>query len=398
MIKKKSNRSTTAQVSLVILGLLLAGIWFLYEQFYQSSQSANLSTGKLNISWFVFRDVNRNGIYDIEDRPYSGIRILLKRPDGSSVFATSNTNGFANFKMSTNPKLGVIASEGKYKLVAKLPDDWEITSGTNTVDLEFRYLEHSPAGIVASTVTDPLGVAPIPKISGNIDEVRGNYSIHAVTPSGEKLSVKIGEDGSFRLTGNPGVWSITRKNNTTGAEQSKYITLKYYPVVLSRSFLDLPDSIQRQPNPTRYNTTVTYDDLTSSGSVYEIPNGYEGLNWKNWIATHRLFYKGSGYVNAAISSEYVAYNSSGHPGIISSNKPFDFVGTYIGVAWPKASKGLVHIEGYRDEKLVYNDSLRLDNRIPVHFYANYRDITSLKIYSDLYWQVILENSQFHISR
>ena len=108
--------------------------------------------------------------------------------------------------------------------------------------------------------------------------------------------------------------------------------------------------------------------------------------------------KGSGYVNAAISSEYVAYNSSGHPGYISSDKRFDFIGTYIGVAWPKARKGFVHVEGYRNTKLVYNDTLKLSNRIPVYFYANYSDITSLKIYSDIYWQVILENSQFYLSQ
>ena len=54
----------------------------------------------LHFSRFVFRDVNRNGIYDMGDRPFAGLSVRLVRPDGSEVVMQSNLGGFANFNMS----------------------------------------------------------------------------------------------------------------------------------------------------------------------------------------------------------------------------------------------------------------------------------------------------------
>jgi hypothetical protein len=174
----------------VLCALLLIASSFLYDQYREYRQAAKSSKANINISWFVFRDVNRNGIYDLEDRPYAGLRVLLKRPDGSIVSAFSNINGFTNFKMSANPEHGVITSEGKYRFISDHPDGWEVTSGANLVEIGFRFLERSPAGIVANSVLSPLGVAPIPSVSGRIDKVGVDHLIYATSPSGQRNNVR----------------------------------------------------------------------------------------------------------------------------------------------------------------------------------------------------------------
>ena len=61
---------------------------------------SELAKSTLHFSRFVFRDVNRNGTYDMGDRPFAGLSVRLVRPDGSEVIAQSNLAGFANYNMS----------------------------------------------------------------------------------------------------------------------------------------------------------------------------------------------------------------------------------------------------------------------------------------------------------
>ena len=375
---------------MLAIGLIaLISGWSVYRYLIQDGGDHVSGVGNLNISWFVFRDVDRDGVYDMDERPYAGLRIRLERPDGETISSLSNVSGFANFKMSIDPKKGVISEEGTYRLSANPPPGWQVTSGAETVDVEFVFLGDSPAGIVAASTPDPLGVAPVPRITGWTEA--GDSTIIATDPSGEQHEVKTDRNGSFEITGNTGTWLLASGTGSADTGQTTRIDVHYYPIVLSRSFLTSSD----EPSKGREITTG-YDDLTMSERVYKIPNGYRGLKWKDWIATHSLLYGGAGYVNATISSDYVAYNSSGHPGFISSDRSFDFIETYIGIAWPKAAKGDVRVEGYRAGELVYNDNLKLSHWSPVHFYANYLNITSLKIYSDIYWQVILEDSRFRL--
>lgn len=374
----------------VVLALILVA-WFGGKPLLDNGQSRN--AGSLNISWFVYRDVNRNGAYDLADRPYAGLPVRLTRPDGSTRVHESNINGFANFKMSRDPASGVIHTADRHTFSAAIPGQWEVTSGAREETVSFALRDGSPAGLIAERVMEPLGVSPVPRILGQVGGGAARFTLQAVSPSGEERRIQLGSQGQFSFTGADGMWTLVREDRDSGAQLSRTVRMGYYPKVLPASFFDASTS----PRQGRA-VTVRFDDLITTNTVYEIPNGYHGLQWKNWLVTHNLFYQGDGYVNATVSSEFLAYNSSGHPARIEREEPFDFEGTYIGVAWPQARRGKVHVKGYRDDTLVYHDQLQLDPRAPVYFHARYRDITAVEIYSDLYWQVVLDDSRFRLAR
>ncbi len=375
----------TAVLALVAVAVFTPSIWSLSDK--------GASSGSLNISWFVYRDVNRNGIYDLADRPYAGLPVQLTRPDGSARTHHSNINGFANFKMSRDASAGVIHSAAPHTFTARIPSQWEVTSGAREETVSFAERVGAPAGLIAERVMEPLGVAPVPRIVGQVGGSAQRYALRAIDPQGRARRIELTRGGGFSLTGMEGVWQLVRENLETGEETRRDVTMGFYPQVLSAAYFS--DRARAADGPV---VTVRYDDLITTNTVYEIPNGYRGLQWKNWLVTHNLFYQGAGYVNATVSSEFLAYNSSGHPARIAHDRPFDFEGSYIGVAWPQARRGRVHVKAYRGDQLVHHDQLQLDPRAPVYFHAGYRGITAMEIFSELYWQVVVDDSRFRLPR
>lgn len=383
------KKTVVTAVVFVLAALALAvAIWAAWKN-WPPMQHAD--SGSLNISWFVFRDTNRNGIYDMGDRPYAGFPIRLKRSYAKDVEHHSNINGFANFKMSRNPRRGVIHEAGKHEFIALVPDNWEITSGSVTETLQFVERAGSPAGLTAERTLKPLGIAPLPRIEGQLPDWGGAPSLEAIDPDGKAHDVPVREAGAFRLSGRPGTWQLVLKSDKSDRRVTRKVEIGYHTRVLPRSFFDAGAPVAQSDS-----LLVDYDDLIRTKTVYEIPNGYRGLQWHNWLVTHNLFYEGSGYVNATVSSEFAAYNSSGHPATISREEPFDFVGSYVGVAWPQARQGNVHVKGFRDGELKYHTQLRIGPDSPVYLDANYRNITELRVHADNYWQVILDDSRFRL--
>ncbi len=68
-----------AAVGYAILAIL--GITYIYHWY----TSRDASSRELNISCFAYRDINRNGRYDTVDRPYAGLQVTLRRPDGRNT-------------------------------------------------------------------------------------------------------------------------------------------------------------------------------------------------------------------------------------------------------------------------------------------------------------------------
>jgi hypothetical protein len=150
-----------------------------------------------------------------------------------------------------------------------------------------------------------------------------------------------------------------------------------------------------EPPPLGAARTVGFDDLVST-AVMEVPNGYGGLCWRNWVATHQRNYNGEGYVNGAMSGEFVGYNSSGHPATIWCDRPFDFVGGYLSAAWLTVEGEIVRIRAWRGDDLVYRDALPLSAMGPVYFAADYRSVTRIEFATDHYWQVVVDDLTFRL--
>jgi len=369
--------------------VILLGL-YAYER-VRSSGSPDL---KLNISCFAYRDLNRNGSYDLGERPYAGLEVAMRTPAGKEVVATSNVAGFANFTMSRRARSADIRVEGNATITVRPPAGWTITSGNGEQSATFRFLAGSPAGIVMEKTFNPVGIAPELTISGGIElgaagggPVRGE--LRATSPRGAETSVALSPTGRFSFPAESGEW---RLDYTAGASRIKRrIQVGSYPVEVGTLA-----TARAEADADRRAVIATFDSLGRSNQVVEVPNGYAGLRWYNWVAIYQHTLESVGMVNATVSGEYVAYNSSGHAATVSSGQPFDFVGGYIGVLWPEGEQGDVIVRAWRADRLVFEDRLRARIAGPVYFDADYRDVTRIEFASSTYWQLGIDDLQFRI--
>ncbi|MEM1198596.1 MAG: hypothetical protein AAGI06_04730 [Pseudomonadota bacterium] len=359
----------------------------------QSPVLAEEETGpeKWRISCFAYRDDNRNGIYDMADRPYGGLVVEFERPDGLTVLGRSNISGFANFDMAfQNEEKGQITEEGVHIAKAVPPNGYKMTSDAGRQEITFKAQKNAGGRMVAANNCVPMGVAPVLFIGGSVK--RSEKTTATITrEGGAQEELALDELGTFYKLVEPGQWILRFTDAASGKSLTRKVQVKSHPVILST----LTNLTETAP-ASKPVTTVSFDDLTVSDTLYEIPSGYGGLYWWNWIATHHKFYRGNGYVNATVSSEFIAYNSSGHPGTMWSEDgtTFDFVGTYISVAWPRAEKDFIYLKAWKGDELVHSDKLRLETSGSVYFQANYRGISKLELTSGNYERIVLDDFSF----
>ena len=116
------------------------------------------------------------------------------------------------------------------------------------------------------------------------------------------------------------------------------------------------------------------------------------MNWFNLNAIARDFTKRSqGYVNGNTSGDYVAYTSGGYPALISSDRPFDFIGIYLSVAWLKAEGEIGIIESWRGDALIARDSVTLSALTPVFYNPCLPEITRVRLATQHFWQMVLDD-------
>ena len=343
--------------------------------------------GHINISAFAYRDINRNGVYDLGDRPYAGLKVALRHPEKEEpVEVTSNIGGFANFEMSLNNPEHHIDVPGTYRVSAAPGNTCEITSGNSEQSLKVRTLIGSPGGMFVEETLTPIGVAPKLTISGQLFELPPETVLLAVHEQEKERRVDIQKTGHFSFPAQKGNWTLEVKFPDARVLTRK-LRIDNYPVYLSR-WTPGAQHAEREADQGR---VIHFDDLTRSDTLHEIPNQYGDLKWTNWIATHQKLYGGVGYINNTTSGEYLAYNSSGHPATIHSDTPFQFIGGYFGVAWPQAESGDVFVAAWRGEELLYEDQFRCSTERPVYFSANYKDVTKIEFSTDRYWQFTMDD-------
>ena len=375
---------------LILIGALLAGL--LYALVLDRSRGYM----EMHMSCFVYRDVNRNGVYDMADRPYAGMKVAIDRPRGGRVETRSNIAGFANFKMSYGDNDKAIYRPGDYTIKVEPPRDWIVTSGNNTQTITLRHLAEAPVGMVANRTYEHVGIAPKLTIAGSVRiDVKNPPStiarLEAISPAGETSNVPLSDTGSFLFDASAGSWQLkltTRQGNSITRE----VQVADYPVRVSQI-----DSADVQPAKLPNLRTIGFDDLTASDTLYEIPSGYAGLNWNNWVATHHKFYRKHTHVNATVSSEYLAYTSAGHPAVIWSEKPVDFVGVFITMTLDKGESHDVIIKAWRDGELAYADRFRTSSSGPVWFAADYRGVTKIEFSNEGYWHAGIDDLEFRVA-
>lgn len=349
-------------------------------------------------SCFVFRDINRNGAYDLGDRPFAGMLVEMERPDGSVVQSWSNIDGFANFEMRLNDYANSsVVVPGAYHTKAFLPAGWTSTT-PSALQQEVVFLSKPEAGsgLVPQQPCSHVGVVPRLVVSGRVvapgvSAATPAIQLSARNAAGQSVPVRISEHGFYDFEAAPGVWELTATDPATSKSTVRKVELNETGVILSaivpgRDQPALEGAGQK---------TAGFDDLMTSDAILEIPMGYAGLNWSYWVATNNRFYEGEGYINATVSGDFVAYNSSGVPATISREEPFDFHGVYVTAAWPRGeTDGLVTVQGWRKGEVIYEDTFKLWNAGGVYFQADYSQVDKVTFAHSVYERIVIDNLSY----
>lgn len=103
--------------------------------------------------------------------------------------------------------------------------------------------------------------------------------------------------------------------------------------------------------PVQAADTIAFDDITSAERVSF--TNYEGFEWDNFgVATYDHKGAYTGYYNANVSGDYVAFNQWGVPAAVSRDNPFCLVGAHFTAAWRNGLQILA--EGYLEGDLVHS--------------------------------------------
>jgi hypothetical protein len=359
--------------------------------------------GELNVSTFAFRDINRNGVYDMADHPMAGV-LFEVAGGGRTITRRTNNSGFGNFPMSVQDREKDIVNRGEYTFLAMIPSGWLLTTDNASQRSIFDIMPGAPADMVSSIPPQPVGLAQELTITGRVSKspeaalarppALGDDSdrirVRAISAEGKQQEVAVDQTGSFSFAVTPGDWTVVAENSVGDVLGHRQVEISVAPVLLATL---LPNEAQPEVTP---RTLIGFDDLVTMG-IKEIPFGYHGLNWHNWVVTHHKFYNGEGYVNTTMSGEFVAYNSSGHQVKISRERPFDFIGGYFGSAWLRQAEGeTLRVKGWHDDVLAYDESIKLSALGPIYFSANFRNVTRLEFATRHYWQFVCDDLEFDV--
>ena len=119
--------------------------------------------------------------------------------------------------------------------------------------------------------------------------------------------------------------------------------------------------------------TITFDD---QGGMVGIGD-YAGFNFGTWF--YRLdglnYPWTSGYQNAVVSPNFVAFNNAAQPVSLSRANPFTFNGAYFTAAWHDGLQ--LNIIGRLGSAQMFNTTLTLTTSGPTWFAANWANIDAL---------------------
>lgn len=350
--------------------------------------------GSMNISVFVYRDRNRDGIYDPHDLPMAAVAVVVARPDGSLRMVRTNINGYANFSvMAGSLEVDIGEPHLAYRFEVQPPPGWAVTSGNTNQTSRFEILDGSPGGMVTTDPPTVIGLAPELMVTGHLQlDSSTSGALVAIAPDGHHLTLTLDKEGAFQFLAVPGSWQLVLAGGTDTRVISEF-EVRDAPLVLGKINLT---ELNNRAKP--LSVLVNFDDLQRS-VIEKLAYGYQGLAWNYLLAIDNQHYQGPGYVNVLSSGHAVGYNSSGYPVTVShatKAERFDFVGAYLAVAWPLAEGETLLVEGWRDQRRVYSDTLRLSHLGPLWFQADYRDIDTLRLKTEHYWQFTTDDMAFRL--
>ncbi len=346
------------------------------DLFYPMRSDWSQSTGKTNLSIYVFNDLNGNGIYDLGDRALSNIATGLSQNQTPASVARTNINGFANYAASTSHSSAPIALPGLYSFEVFVPPGWRVSTQNRVQLRELTLVTGSGAGLGMAEMLHPVGLE-------RYKFIRGTYNMPAAGPlallqNGTIIAeTTLAPDEEFLWPVAPGTYTLA-----SGSTQ-RSVQVGAYPVDIG-TFSPLPTA----NGPSR---SIGFENMAPSG-LQKAPNGYGGLNWFNLnIISSTNLDSNIGYVNGATSGHNILYNSSGHAGTIYADTPFTFAAVNLSVAWPSAEGETAIFSFYRGDTLVLQDRIGLSAYGPITYQPKVAGITRIELSTAHNWQLVIDD-------
>ncbi len=332
----------------------------------------------VNLSAFVFLDLDLDGRYSLGDRPAAGIEFRLLREGEEAARSVSNVNGFANFRASLGDPLAPIDRPGDYLFQVLPPPGWRVTTENGEQARRLELLEGSIAGGAFESLPAPIGLAPPLVLRGRAPEDAPEAGSLSLSGAGRKLA-EVERSGPYSLPIEPG------PHRLEGAGHALEFEAGFYPI-------ELGGLAARGPSVRRARL-LDFEDADPSGDgLNKVPNGYGGLDWSNFNAIRDSFTEGSiGYVNGTVSGSLALYSSSGHPASFSRAEPFDLISAHLTLAWPKAEGERLTVEFWRGGLLLRRDSFALSAYAPLFYLPQVRDVTEVRFSTARAWQFVLDD-------
>ncbi len=120
---------------------------------------------------------------------------------------------------------------------------------------------------------------------------------------------------------------------------------------------------------------LTFDNLPSPGHGFSrIPDDYGGLEWQNFGYLDGGFYPDSGYANATVSPDNVAFNFRGGLAL-TSERDFNLNSAYLTGAWNDDLQ--VEVQGFDDAILIYDNIYTINTTGPTLINFNYLGVDAV---------------------
>lgn len=346
-------------------------------------------------SCYAFRDVDRSGVFDMGDRPFADLAIVLTTNEGEEAVQFSNIDGFANFSTALGDGAGTdVTRPGSYPLHAEPPAGFAVTAAAEQT-VVIRADAVVPGGLSIEESCMPIGVAPDLAVSGRVVPPPGgnapDVTLTFADETGATEIVAPDAQGRFSFPAHPGTLKLIAKHVPSGATRVWQVAIARHAVRLSEIDFAATPLPRTEGSVDGVERVVGFDDLVGAGGIFEVPSGYGDMSWRNLIAVHNRFYDGPGYVNGTESGEFVAYNSSGAPASVWRDRPFDFRGVHVAVAWPRGAEGDVIVRAWRGTELAHNDRLSVSPAGGTFFAADYRGVTRIEFSHELHERIVLDD-------
>lgn len=125
--------------------------------------------------------------------------------------------------------------------------------------------------------------------------------------------------------------------------------------------------------------TITFDDIQLDASGYaQIQNGYQGLNWSNFMVRPGTV---AGYANGMVSAPNVAYNSNAGEASVSAvpGQTFNLTDGFFAGAWMNGLN--IHVVGTFSDSSTVTQDFTVDETTSTDEFFNWSNLVNVSFTS-----------------